>query len=110
MVNEQLRQDLLAMRAGDRSVRQELIDSRELGGSYVPRMGDVHRKNAARLREFIELYGWPAEDIVRPFGNRLLLAHQTGTRSPHILCQAPAQEVGMQDALMRLGRGRSATL
>jgi hypothetical protein len=26
-------------------------------------MEDVHRKNAARLRELIELYGWPAEDI-----------------------------------------------
>jgi hypothetical protein len=63
MVNEQLRQDLLAMRAEDRSVRQELIDSGELGGAYVPRMEDVHRKNAAHLRQLIALYGWSAEDI-----------------------------------------------
>jgi hypothetical protein len=63
MINEQLRQDLLAMRAEDRTVRQELINSGELGGSYVPRMEDVHRKNAARLRELIELYGWPTEHI-----------------------------------------------
>lgn len=63
MVNEQLRQELLAMRAEDQSVRQELIDSGELGGSYVPRMEVVHRKNAARLRELIAQYGWPAEDI-----------------------------------------------
>jgi hypothetical protein len=63
MVNEQLRQDLLTMRAEDRTVRQALIDSGELGGPYVPRMEEVHRKNAARLRELIELHGWPAEDI-----------------------------------------------
>jgi hypothetical protein len=63
MVNEQLRQDLLAMRSEDRTVRQELIDSGELGGSYVSRMEEVHRKNAARLRELIDLYGWPAEHI-----------------------------------------------
>jgi hypothetical protein len=62
MVNEQLRQELLAMQAEDQRVRQELIDSGELGGPYVPRMEDVHRKNAARLGELIELYGWPAED------------------------------------------------
>jgi hypothetical protein len=66
MVNEQLRQDLLAMRAEDQTVRQELIDSGELGGSYVPRMEDVHRKNAARLRDLIELYGWPH---IGPFAN-----------------------------------------
>ena len=63
MVNEQLRQELLGMRAEDRTVRQELIDSGELGGAYVPRMEGVHRKNAARLRELIAQYGWPAEDI-----------------------------------------------
>ena len=63
MVNEQLRQDLLAMRAEDGNVRQELVDSGELGGPSVPRMEEVHRKNAARLRELIALYGWPAEDI-----------------------------------------------
>jgi len=63
MVNEQLRQELLAMRTEDRSVRQQLVESGELGGSYVPRMEQVHRKNASRLRQLIELYGWPAEDI-----------------------------------------------
>jgi hypothetical protein len=63
MVSEQLRQDLLAMQAEDRSVRQELVDSGELGGPYVPRMEDVHRKNAERLREILELFGWPTVDI-----------------------------------------------
>jgi hypothetical protein len=63
VVHEELRQELLALRAEDHRVRQELIDAGELGGPYVPRMEGVHRKNAARLRELIAQYGWPAEDI-----------------------------------------------
>jgi hypothetical protein len=64
MINEQLRTELLAMRAEDRRVREELIASGEMDGShYVPRMEEVHRRNAARLRELIAVYGWPAEDV-----------------------------------------------
>ena len=52
------------MRAEDRRVREELIASREMDGShYVPGMEEVHRKNAARLRELIAVYGWPGEDV-----------------------------------------------
>jgi hypothetical protein len=84
MVNEQLRQNLLAMQAEDRTVRQQLIDSGELGGSYVPRMEDVHRENAAHLRELIELYGWPAEHIAGQDGAEaawLIAQHAVG--EPH---------------------------
>lgn len=63
MVNEQLRRELVAMRTEDLRVREELLASGELSGSYVPRMEQVHVQNAARLRELIELYGWPTEDI-----------------------------------------------
>lgn len=51
------------MRDEDLRVRQELLDSGELGGAYVPRMEAVHIKNAARLRTLIAAYGWPGEDI-----------------------------------------------
>jgi hypothetical protein len=63
MVNEKLRLELLAMRAEDARVRQELLDAGELGGSYVPRMEAVHLKNATRLRELIAAHGWPAVDV-----------------------------------------------
>ena len=81
MVDEQLRQELLAMRTEDRRVRQELLESGELGGAYVPRMEEVHRKNAARLRELIELYGWAAEDIAGKDGAEaawLIAQHSIG--------------------------------
>jgi hypothetical protein len=81
MVNEQLRQELLAMRAEDHRVRQELVDSGELGGPYVPRMEEVHRKNAARLRELIQQHGWPAEDLAGKDGAEaawLIAQHAVG--------------------------------
>jgi hypothetical protein len=62
VVNEQLRKELLAMREEDLRVRQELLDAGQLGGHYVPRMEEVHVRNAARLRELIEQHGWPAEE------------------------------------------------
>jgi hypothetical protein len=63
MVNEDLRRELVALRAEDLRVRQELLASGELCGSYAPRMEAVHVNNAARLRDLIAKHGWPAEDI-----------------------------------------------
>jgi hypothetical protein len=94
MVNEQLRQDLLAMQAEDRSVRQELVDSGELGGPYVPRMEDVHRKNAERLREVLELFGWPAVDI----------AGQDGAEAAWLIAQHAIGEPDFQRRVLALLR------
>src|ERR1700740_1525713 len=63
MINDALRQELKAMRNEDLRVREELIASGDLGGEYVPKMEDVHKRNASRLRELIDLHGWPSEDI-----------------------------------------------
>jgi hypothetical protein len=81
---EALRSELLAMREEDFRVRQELLDSGELGGEYVPRMEAVHIKNAACLRELIDLHGWPAEDIAGQDGAGaawLIAQHSVG--EPH---------------------------
>ena len=53
MLNDALRQELLAMRDDDLRVRDELVASDELGGAYVPKMEEVHKRNASRLRELI---------------------------------------------------------
>ena len=63
MLDEALRVELIAMRAQDLRVRQELVDSGELGGSYVPRMEAVHVENAERLKQLIAVHGWPDEEI-----------------------------------------------
>lgn len=61
MIDNNLREELLAMRAEDLRVRQELVEAGELGGSYVPRMEAVHIRNAQRLKELIVAHGWPGE-------------------------------------------------
>ena len=64
MVNEALREELVVMRTEDRQVRQELVESGGLGGSYVPRMEAVHSKNAQRLNEMVNEYDWLDEQLV----------------------------------------------
>jgi hypothetical protein len=59
LVNEALRQELLAMRAEDLRIREELLKNGELGKGYAPRMEAVHRRNASRLREIVAEHGWP---------------------------------------------------
>lgn len=68
MLNDALRDELVAMRSEDLRVRQELVESGELGGSYVPRMEAVHVRNAERLKEIINECGWPDEQIVGEAG------------------------------------------
>jgi hypothetical protein len=63
MIHEELRRELIALRAEDMRVRAELVAANELGGAYVPRMEAIHVQNAARLRALIHEHGWPAEDI-----------------------------------------------
>ena len=92
MVDEQLRQELLAMRTEDRRVRQEVVESGELGGAYVPRMEEVHRENAARLRELIESRGWPAEDI----------AGKDGAEAAWFIAQHSIGERDLQRQVLRL--------
>jgi len=81
MINDDLRRELLAMRSEDMRVRDELMAAGELGGPYVPRMEEVHKRNANRLRELIDLHGWPAEDIAAKDGGEsawFIVQHSVG--------------------------------
>jgi len=62
-VNDVLRDELLAMRAEDLRVREELLQAGEPGQGYSPRMEAVHRRNAARLGQIIAEHGWPDRDL-----------------------------------------------
>jgi hypothetical protein len=67
-MHEALREELIAMRSEDLRVREELLESGELGNGYAPRMEAVHRRNAQRLREIITEHGWPDTELAGPEG------------------------------------------
>ena len=92
VLNAQLRAELIAMQEEDLRVRQELLDAGLLGGSYVPGMEAVHRKNAARLRQIIASHGWPAEDI----------ASKDGAEAAWMIAQHAVGEPEFQRAVLRL--------
>ena len=62
--NRSLRDELLAMRAEDERVREELAADGSLFEGYHQRMAEVHERNAARLTEIINEYGWTGESLV----------------------------------------------
>jgi hypothetical protein len=95
-VIQALRDELVAMRAEDLRVRQELMDSGELGGAYLPRMEAVHRANAARLREIIDQYGWPDAE----------LAGDDGTLAAWFIAQHAVGEPDFQRRVLALVRDK----
>ncbi|MDQ4122725.1 MAG: hypothetical protein M3209_14905 [Acidobacteriota bacterium] len=62
--DENLRQELLALRAEDERVREELAQTGELFEGYHPKMEAVHLKNAVRLEEMLAKYGWLGKSLV----------------------------------------------
>jgi len=63
-MNEELREKLLAMRAEDERVREELAASGELFDGYNPAMEQVHLKNAAELERMLDGHGWLGKSLV----------------------------------------------
>jgi hypothetical protein len=63
-----LHKQLLSMEEEDLRVRAELAAGGALFEGYHPRMEDVHRRNAARLRAVIAAHGWPGESLVGQAG------------------------------------------
>ena len=74
--------ELVEMAALDLRVREELARTGELFQGYHPRMAEVHRRNAARLRELVDtLGGWPTAARVGAEASEaawLVLQHAVG--------------------------------
>ena len=63
-MDESLEKALLDMEAHDQGVRNELTASGSLDGKYHPRLEELHRANASRLRQIIAVFGWPGVTLV----------------------------------------------
>jgi uncharacterized protein DUF6624 len=77
-MDEKVRQELLAMRAEDQRVREQLAEVGLLFQGYHPRMEQVHLQNAGRLKQIIAEHGWPGKSLVGDDGTEaawLILQH-----------------------------------
>ena len=63
-MDESLEKALLEMEAHDQALRAELTAAGELNLTYHPRLEEVHRANASRLRQIIAVFGWPGFALV----------------------------------------------
>jgi hypothetical protein len=66
-MNNELQQELLAMKEADLKIRQKLVDNGQLFNTrydYHPEMKEIHQKNNKRIREIIIQYGWPGFSLV----------------------------------------------
>ncbi|HEY6253146.1 MAG TPA: hypothetical protein VI685_24580, partial [Candidatus Angelobacter sp.] len=63
-MNAELRQELLAMREEDLRVRDQVLKGASSFAGYHPRMEELHKRNAARLKEIISEHGWPGRSLV----------------------------------------------
>jgi hypothetical protein len=60
-MDHQLAAELLIMKSADLSLCDELARDGALFDGYHPRMEELHKRNAARLREIIAEHGWPGK-------------------------------------------------
>ncbi len=67
-MDEGLRDELVALDEYDQAVCAELAAGGSLFDGYHPRMASVHRANAARLAEVIDVHGWPGVGLVGESG------------------------------------------
>jgi hypothetical protein len=69
-INEELRAELLRLKAEDGALWRELAEAGQLYGPhlpkdwYTPRMAPLHRGNTARLAEILAEHGWPGFALV----------------------------------------------
>lgn len=80
-MDEVVYNELIAMDAEDQRVRDELARDGSLVEGYHPRMEEIHRHHAARLKQIIEQHGWPGRALVGAegaFAAWRLLQHSIG--------------------------------
>jgi len=63
-MDESLVKALLDMEARDQALRAELTASGGIDVRYHPRLEELHRAHASRLRQMIAVFGWPGFTLV----------------------------------------------
>jgi len=73
--------ELIFLRDADLAMREKLAADGSLYFGYHPKMEEVHRRNASRLKEIIREHGWPGRTTVWEEASEaawLILQHSIG--------------------------------
>lgn len=119
-MDDQLRDELVALAAADLRLRDELAADGSLFEGYHPAMEAVHGRNAARLREIIAERGWPGTSLAGADGAEaawLIVQHAIGEPDFLRSClrllreaaergEAPAWQVAMLEDRIRMFEGK----
>jgi hypothetical protein len=62
--NNELRLELIDMLQKDQAIRMEIMQSASIDSALARRAMKIDRDNAARIRDIINTYGWPAISLV----------------------------------------------
>ncbi len=62
--NQKIHDELLELQDQDQAMRSLLLEQDVLYDGYHPKMLAVHEKNADRLNDIIDVYGWPGTSLV----------------------------------------------
>ncbi len=117
----ELRQTLLELQRRDLEMREALAADGTLFDGYHPRMEEVHRDNAKRLRELIDRFGWPNEQLAGADGAEaawLIAQHAIGEPDFMRMCRkllevevasgaVPRWQLAYLDDRIRVAEGRS---
>jgi len=94
-MNQRVRDKLLTMKEHDLRVRARLADDGLLFEGYHAEMEAVHRRNAVRLVEIMNEFGWPGSSLVGEDGAEaawLVAQHAIGEPALQRRCLALLQE------------------
>ena len=69
-MNQQVLDELLALKERDLDMRSRLLQEGRLYGEYAEEMQQIHRDNAERLDEIATRHGWPGIALVGLDGSR----------------------------------------
>ena len=87
-MDESLEKALLDMEARDQACATNSLPLARLNEKYHPRLEELHRANASRLRQIIAVFGWPGIALVGEKGAQSGVAHRNAFhREPSFMRQ-----------------------
>lgn len=84
-MSDELAHELVLMAEEDRAVCAALSTGGSLFDGYHPMMADLHRRNAERLNEIMDVVGWPGRKLIGGASWAPMLVLQNAIVTPRVM-------------------------